>query len=216
MTGDILFKKLRRRLEESTDVNDTGANWSADEKKDAFKIALKAVSNTLADNYLSPLYKTITANSSTKSFGISDILTSDSILSVKVTYDSSVSHSAKYAEIINLKERSLRDNYYMQPTTYVPIAYLEDPDNTNGNTKVSIEPSDNISSVEFKVIQEPSDIEDSNTYNYPLGDETINALLYLAEGECWRIDNQPNRAGIATQLGMAELQNLNGKYNPEL
>jgi len=216
MTGEDLFKKLRRRLEEADDTTDDGANWSATEKTDAFLVALKTLTASLADNYLSALYTSTTASSSSNEFAVNQILLPDSITSVLVTYTSDVSHGPRYAEIINLKERSTRDNAYMEPTTYDPIAYLTEPSANAGTVKIAVEPSGDIASIQIRHIGEPTEITDDELVEYPLGDETINAFLYLAEGECWRIDNQPNRAGMATQLGVAEIQNLNSRYNPEL
>jgi hypothetical protein len=86
----------------------------------------------------------------------------------------------------------------------------------DGKTKITIEPSTNVTSVEILAIGEPGELTDDNASYYYLGEETLNALLYYAESELWRNDNRQQRSKIALEKCFNEVEILNNKYNTEL
>ena len=176
--------------------------------------------SNLAKPYLAPLLKnqSLGASNDTIEFGTSEIANTDDIISVLVKRTSS-NYPDKYAEIITIQERAeISDNEYFSATLNSPICYIVEP-TTAGDVKLKIEPTNQEQAIYDIIVTyyaPPTTITDSAVVNLLLPDETLNALLYLAEAECWRIDNNPNRAGLAMQLGLGEIEKLNGRYNPDI
>jgi len=222
---NTIFEMLRRQLEEPTISDATGGgsadannNFSYDEKKDALKKSQNYLVNNLNKNYLSPLYKSISISGSSATLNTQDTLSPDDVLSVKVTYTEQGTSSSYYAKFTNIEELGKDlNNSYLKPTKEFPSVYLGPlSGNVDGKTKITIEPSTNVSSVLILAIGEPGELTDDNTSYYYLGEETLNALLYYAESELWRNDNRQQRSKIALEKCFNEIEILNNKYNTEL
>ena len=214
MNGQDLFKKLRRRLEEASDATDS--DYSASEKLDAFEVALRTVVMRLAQPYLTPLLKLQSAASTDETFTITQVMAPDSIISVLVKSADNYKVN-KYAEIVKLAEKEMiNNNSYFKPEIDAPIAYITHPTSNNGDIKITVSPTSGVNGIDVLYVSEPTAITDSAEMTYQLSEETVAPLLDLAEAELWRIDNQMNRANIAMQKGIGELELLNQRYNPQV
>ena len=215
--GQTIWKKLRRRLEEPNDAGDS--NWSSDEKQDAIDLATRHLQSNLAKPYLAPLLKNQTLTGiDVAEYATNEISNSDDIVNILVRRTSD-KYKDRYAEIVKLEDKvKIFDNEYYKVDGNSPIAYIIEP-TTAGDVKIKIEPTNAeipIKSLVVSYYASHPQIEDDPAVQVLFPDEAINALLYIAESECWRVDNNSQRAGLALQLGLGEIEKLNNRYNPNI
>tara|TARA_R110002020_G_scaffold5502_10_gene22863 strand:- start:8524 stop:9228 length:705 start_codon:yes stop_codon:yes gene_type:complete len=212
-----LLRLLRVRVEDETDLA-----FNEGQKYDAMEQAQRYLCTVVHNNYLTSLENLVTVTSDgngkinldalcikTASDGTKyQGLFRNEIISIKGT----VSNIDRNFKKISVKDKHKLDNDYLSASLDNPLFYIY-------SDAIYLLPS-RTWEVEILYIKEPTQFRDVfNSYSLntycDLERSLIDPLLDYAESYLWKIDNKPNRVGLAQQSATATVNLLNQRFGQE-
>ena len=193
MTGENLIDRLGERVEDTSE-----ASYSATYKANILNIAQDVLVNLIDRRFLPTLSGNVTGQ--TEPFECTASALSGYTGRPSDIYEIKVA-SGKICEIIDVKEKRILDNFYTQGTTENPIAYVD-------RNHIFVSPA-SVTTIDVFFYKKPTAIAHNSTVFPFNGLEDI--LLYLSESEIWKQDNKLDRANLAYQRAVDQINLLNGR-----
>ncbi len=220
MTGTEMIDMLGLRLEDPDQASFTSAT-----KIKAINIAQRTVVNLVDNAYLTELQEideyvlhatngytsnAVTAGKATfASLAIDPIR--GGVIAIKA-FDKSGSAGSYtavdlgFANIIEPRDAKRLENSYLAGSTTNPVAYIF-------NETIYIAPTD-VEAIEVWYVKNPTAVDANNT-ECELNIALQESILDFAESQLWKMDNKPDRAGIAYTNATNQIQALNERYQVE-
>ena len=220
MTGTDMVDMLGLRLEDPAEASFTSAT-----KIKAINIAQRTVVNLIDNAYLTELQSIdaytlhatngFTANalasgaSTFSSLGVDPIR--GGVIAVKGynktgAEGSYVISSLGFANMIEPQDVKRLENSYLAGSTSNVVAYVF-------KESLYVEPT-TVEAVDIWFLKNPTDIADDTT-ECELNIALHEVILDFAESQLWKMDNKPDRAGVAYTNAINQIKALNERYQVE-
>jgi hypothetical protein len=221
MTGTEMIDMLGLRLEDPDQASFTSAT-----KIKAINIAQRTVVNLVDNAYLTELQEIDPATFANNAFandatgngldatgkatftglGIDPIR--GGVIAINV-YDDGGSSATDlgFANMIEPQDAKRLENSYLAGSTTNPVAYIF-------NETIYIKPVLADGAVDVWYVKNPTAVAANNT-ECELNVALQESILDFAESQLWKMDNKPDRAGIAYTNATNQIQALNARYQVE-
>jgi hypothetical protein len=227
MTGTEMIDMLGLRLEDPSESNFTSAT-----KIKALNIAQRTVVNLIDNAYLTELQiidehpalhatngytennlvgsKVVFTGSGSGKLNIDPIR--GGVIAVKVfkrtgSAGSFTESSLGFANMIEPQDAKRLENSYLAGSDSNPVAYVF-------QDAVYIEPTGIEGAIDVWYIKNPTDVADNST-ECELNIALHESILDFAESQLWKMDNKPDRAGVAYTNAVNQIKALNDRYQVE-
>jgi len=221
MTGTEMIDMLGLRLEDPDQASFTSAT-----KIKAINIAQRTVVNLIDNAYLTELQVIDSAVFDSNAYagnpsgngldadgkvtfsGLSIDPIRGGVIALKV-YDvvSNASVDLGFANIIEPQDAKRLENSYLAGSDSNPVAYIF-------NETIYVKPVKAVGAVDVWYIKNPTAIADNST-ECELNVALHESILDFAESQLWKMDNKPDRAGVAYTNAVNQVKALNERYQVE-
>lgn len=221
MTGTEMIDMLGLRLEDPSESNFTSAT-----KIKALNIAQRTVVNLIDNAYLTELQEIDTAtfantvyNDSTgngldadgkatfTNLGIDPIRGGVIAINVYDINNSNQSVDLGFANMIEPQDAKRLENSYLAGSDSNPVAYIF-------NEAIYVKPVKPSGGIDVWYLKNPTAIASGNT-ECELNVALHEVVLDFAESQLWKMDNKPDRAGLAYTNAVNQIKALNDRYQVE-
>ena len=218
MTGTELIDMLGLRLEDPSEANFTSAT-----KIKALNIAQRTVVNLIDNAYLTELqeidaatfantvYNDTTGNgldadgkATFTNLGIDPIRGGVIAINVYDVNSSNQSVDLGFANMIEPQDAKRLENSYLAGSDSNPVAYIF-------NEAIYVKPVKASGGIDVWYLKNPTDIAANNT-ECELNVALHEVVLDFAESQLWKMDNKPERAGVAYTNAINQIKALNDRY----
>ena len=221
MTGTEMIDMLGLSLEDPSESNFTSAT-----KIKALNIAQRTVVNLIDNAYLTELQEIDSATFASDAFaddasgngldatgkqtfatlGIDPIR--GGVIAVNVYDDGGNSATdLGFANMIEPQDAKRLENSYLAGSTDNPVAYIF-------NETIYVKPVLTGGAIDVWYVKNPTAIASGNT-ECELNVALQESILDFAESQLWKMDNKPDRAGVAYTNAVNQIKALNDRYQVE-
>ena len=232
MTGNEMLSTLSLRLEDPSQTAFTAAA-----KLDALNIAQKEIVNIIHNGYLTELQViSVHVDHVTNGFTTNKLAVGDDasltfaaasiapirngIIAIKVynltgTGGSYAKNSLGFANMIEPRDIKRLENSYLAGTDANPVAYIfQETIFIEIGTTVTATSTGTSHGLDIWHLKQPTAIA-ADTVECEINIALHSLVVDLAENQCWKMDNKPERGSLAYNNAMGQITALNERYATE-